>query len=171
MIYFALSISTSLLRPLYFDLFVKCGFLIGREVRVEVKFSRSKVGGSKYIQGRTDAYPRKFSPKFLEEISFPKLSRPKICNTNPENQHGNFDRCREIIEKDGYDSACVPDDENITVLHWAALNNRKELAEYYLSAGAVIDAIGGDLKSTPLHWAIRQGMVQNYQPKFDQHFS
>jgi len=82
---------------------------------------------------------------------------PKYFNIVKATQHGNFDRCREIIEKDGYDSACVPDDENITVLHWAALNNRKELAEYYLSAGAVIDAIGGDLKSTPLHWAIRQG--------------
>lgn len=50
-----------------------------------------------------------------------------------------------------------PDDQNITVLHWAAINNRKDLVKYYLSAGAIIDAIGGDLNSTPLHWAVRQG--------------
>ena len=29
--------------------------------------------------------------------------------------------------------------------------------KYYLSAGSIIDAIGGDLNSTPLHWAVRQG--------------
>ena len=32
-----------------------------------------------------------------------------------------------------------------------------DLVKYYLSAGAIIDAIGGDLNSTPLHWAVRQG--------------
>lgn len=28
---------------------------------------------------------------------------------------------------------------------------------YLLSAGAIVDAIGGDLNSTPLQWAVRQG--------------
>lgn len=26
---------------------------------------------------------------------------------------------------------------------------------YYISKGAVVDQLGGDLNSTPLHWAIR----------------
>jgi len=30
---------------------------------------------------------------------------------------------------------------------------------YLLARGAVVDAIGGDLKSTPLHWATRQGYL------------
>ncbi|MGH0172494.1 UNVERIFIED_CONTAM: hypothetical protein FKN15_069629 [Acipenser sinensis] len=28
---------------------------------------------------------------------------------------------------------------------------------YYISKGAIIDQLGGDLNSTPLHWAVRQG--------------
>lgn len=71
-------------------------------------------------------------------------------------QYGIFDRCKEIIERDGFDVR-KPDKDNITVLHWAAINNRKDLVKYYLSAGAIIDAIGGDLNSTPLQWAVRQG--------------
>jgi len=43
------------------------------------------------------------------------------------------------------------------VLHWAAINNRQELVKYFLSAGAIVDSIGGDLNSTPLQWAVRQG--------------
>ncbi|EQB79114.1 palmitoyltransferase ZDHHC13 [Camelus ferus] len=29
--------------------------------------------------------------------------------------------------------------------------------QFYISKGAVVDQLGGDLNSTPLHWAIRQG--------------
>lgn len=29
------------------------------------------------------------------------------------------------------------------------------LCRYYISKGAVVDQLGGDLNSTPLHWAIR----------------
>uniref|UniRef100_A0A8C1WRX7 Palmitoyltransferase n=1 Tax=Cyprinus carpio TaxID=7962 RepID=A0A8C1WRX7_CYPCA len=50
-----------------------------------------------------------------------------------------------------------PDKENVTPLHWAAINNRADIVKYYISKGAVIDQLGGDLNSTPLHWAIRQG--------------
>ncbi|KAI1232784.1 hypothetical protein IHE44_0006625 [Lamprotornis superbus] len=30
-------------------------------------------------------------------------------------------------------------------------------SKYYISKGAIVDQLGGDLNSTPLHWAIRQG--------------
>jgi palmitoyltransferase len=45
----------------------------------------------------------------------------------------------------------------VTLLHWAAINNRKELCSLYISNGANVDAIGGKLLATPLHWAVRQG--------------
>uniref|UniRef100_A0A8C7WNH2 Palmitoyltransferase n=1 Tax=Oryzias sinensis TaxID=183150 RepID=A0A8C7WNH2_9TELE len=64
-------------------------------------------------------------------------------------------RCKELVEA-GYDIR-QPDKENVTLLHWAAINNRTELVKYYISKGAIIDQLGGDLNSTPLHWAIRQG--------------
>lgn len=73
-------------------------------------------------------------------------------------QFGALDRCKELIEA-GYDVR-QPDKENVTLLHWAAINNRADLVKYYIAKGAVIDQLGGDLNSTPLHWAIRQGHLQ-----------
>uniref|UniRef100_A0A803YL01 Zinc finger DHHC-type palmitoyltransferase 13 n=1 Tax=Meleagris gallopavo TaxID=9103 RepID=A0A803YL01_MELGA len=70
-------------------------------------------------------------------------------------QYGMLERCKELVEA-GYDVR-QPDKENVTLLHWAAINNRQELVKYYISKGAVVDQLGGDLNSTPLHWAIRQG--------------
>uniref|UniRef100_H2YGF2 Palmitoyltransferase n=1 Tax=Ciona savignyi TaxID=51511 RepID=H2YGF2_CIOSA len=70
-------------------------------------------------------------------------------------QYGVISRCRDLVEG-GYDVR-THDDDNITLLHWAAINNRLELARYYISMGAVVDVLGGDLLATPLHWAIREG--------------
>ncbi|KAK2832071.1 hypothetical protein Q7C36_015533 [Tachysurus vachellii] len=70
-------------------------------------------------------------------------------------QYGIFERCRELVEA-GYDVR-QPDKENVTLLHWAAINNRIDLVKFYISKGAIVDQLGGDLNSTPLHWATRQG--------------
>jgi ankyrin repeat protein len=56
----------------------------------------------------------------------------------------------------GYD-VNKPDSETVTLLHWAAINNRRDLIKYFLEKGATVDAIGGDLNATPLQWAARQG--------------
>lgn len=70
-------------------------------------------------------------------------------------QFGILERCKELVEA-GYDVRQA-DKENVTLLHWAAINNRSELVKYYISKGAIVDQLGGDLNSTPLQWAIRQG--------------
>ncbi|BFZ04808.1 hypothetical protein BsWGS_07847 [Bradybaena similaris] len=70
-------------------------------------------------------------------------------------QYGVFHRVRELVEA-GYDVNQM-DHENVSLLHWAAINNRTELVNYFVSKGAVVDRIGGNLNSTPLHWATRQG--------------
>jgi palmitoyltransferase len=70
-------------------------------------------------------------------------------------QYGALDRVIELV-KVGVD-VNDRDAENVTLLHWAAINNRKEVVRYLLSKGANVQAIGGDLQSTPLHWATRQG--------------
>ncbi|KAF4079933.1 hypothetical protein AMELA_G00184070 [Ameiurus melas] len=75
-------------------------------------------------------------------------------------QYGIFERCRELVEA-GYDVR-QPDKENVTLLHWAAINNRIDLVKYYISKGAVVDQLGGDLNSTPLHWATRQGHLSMF---------
>uniref|UniRef100_L7M222 Palmitoyltransferase n=1 Tax=Rhipicephalus pulchellus TaxID=72859 RepID=L7M222_RHIPC len=71
-------------------------------------------------------------------------------------QYGIFERCRYLVEVEGY-NVNQPDAEDVTLLHWAAINNRREIVSFYISKGAVVDAIGGELRSTPLHWATRQG--------------
>ncbi|CAH1388918.1 unnamed protein product [Nezara viridula] len=70
-------------------------------------------------------------------------------------QYGHLERCKELIEG-GYD-VNEPDSETVTLLHWAAINNRQDIIRYYVSKGAVVDAVGGELLATPLHWATRQG--------------
>ncbi len=70
-------------------------------------------------------------------------------------QFGVYERVVELIE--GGIDVNHPDSENVSLLHWAAINNRQEIVRYYMSKGAVVDKVGGDLNSTPLHWATRQG--------------
>uniref|UniRef100_A0A0A9YIY7 Palmitoyltransferase n=3 Tax=Lygus hesperus TaxID=30085 RepID=A0A0A9YIY7_LYGHE len=70
-------------------------------------------------------------------------------------QYGLLDRCKELVES-GYD-VNQRDSETVTLLHWAAINNRQDIIRYFVSKGAVVDAIGGELQATPLHWATRQG--------------
>lgn len=70
-------------------------------------------------------------------------------------QYGALDRVTELVEA-GAD-VNQPDAETVTLLHWAAINNYKDIVKYLMVKGAVVDAIGGELISTPLHWATRQG--------------
>lgn len=53
-----------------------------------------------------------------------------------------------------------PANDGVTLLHWAAINDRIKIAEYLISKGAKIDAVGGNLNSTPLYWAIRDGKLR-----------
>lgn len=71
-------------------------------------------------------------------------------------QYGNLELCQKLIDSGRYD-VNQRDRENVTLLHWASINNRLELVNYFISKGAIVDAIGGDLQSTALHWATRQG--------------
>lgn len=73
-------------------------------------------------------------------------------------QYGYYDRIVELIEPEPT-LAAKPLTGNVTLLHWAAINNRIEIAEYLISKRAQIDAFGGELNSTPLHWAIRDGKL------------
>ncbi|XP_074697695.1 palmitoyltransferase ZDHHC13 [Strix aluco] len=87
--------------------------------------------------------------------AYPIVEDPSTCDIVKATQYGIVERCKELVEA-GYDVR-QPDKENVTLLHWAAINNRQELVKYYISKGAIVDQLGGDLNSTPLHWAIRQG--------------
>lgn len=81
------------------------------------------------------------------------------CRACSAVQFGFYNRVVELVEADPR-LAAAPLNENITQLHWAAINNRVEIAKYLLSKGAKIDAIGGALNSTPLQWATRDGKLE-----------
>jgi len=66
---------------------------------------------------------------------------------------GLYDQVAKLVEN-GAD-VTVRDDENISCLHWAAINNRSDLCAYLISKGAEVDALGGELMATPLQWAVR----------------
>ena len=74
-------------------------------------------------------------------------------------QYGFYDRVVELLDADG-SLANSKDKDGVTLLHWAALNNRIEIAKLLHKRGAEVDAIGGVLHSTPLFWAIREGKVE-----------
>lgn len=42
-------------------------------------------------------------------------------------------------------------------MHWASINGQVETCNYLLDKGAEVDAFGGELVSTPLQWAARNG--------------
>eukprot|EP00095_Tigriopus_kingsejongensis_P001050 maker-scaffold397_size184017-snap-gene-0.42 protein:Tk01050 transcript:maker-scaffold397_size184017-snap-gene-0.42-mRNA-1 annotation:"atp-binding domain-containing protein 3" len=71
-------------------------------------------------------------------------------------QYGELGRVEELLAAHA-PWALEADADGITLLHWAAINNRQAIMRVLLRAGARVDAVGGELKATPLHWATRQG--------------
>lgn len=96
-------------------------------------------------------------PNILELKNELRLFREKLTKDIVRaTQYGDFVFCKQLIDNGQYD-VNQRDLEDVTLLHWAAINNRIELVKYFLSKGAEVNAIGGDLHSTPLHWSTRQG--------------
>jgi hypothetical protein len=80
-------------------------------------------------------------------------------------QYNEIDRVKELIESSNVDIN-KPDDEGCYLLHWASINNHVELVRYLIAKGATVDIKGGNLQSTPLHWACtyeNKQMTQNIQ--------
>ncbi|KAG6826435.1 hypothetical protein H0H92_015809 [Tricholoma furcatifolium] len=73
-------------------------------------------------------------------------------------QRGDVDLIRQLIES-GKASATDRDPQNITPLHWAAINAHLPACRYLLDQGAEVDALGGDLVATPMQWAARNGYL------------
>lgn len=73
-------------------------------------------------------------------------------------QRGDLELIREFITS-GKASATDRDAQNITPLHWAAINAHVAVCKYLLDQGAEVDAQGGDLVATPMQWAARNGYL------------
>ena len=64
-----------------------------------------------------------------------------------------------MLIESGKGSASDRDEQNITPLHWAAINAQVAACRYLLEQGAEVDALGGDLVATPMQWAARNGYL------------
>jgi len=73
-------------------------------------------------------------------------------------QKGDVDTLKRLIES-GKATATDRDEQNITALHWAAINAQIPACKYLLDQGSEIDALGGDLVATPMQWAARNGYL------------
>lgn len=74
-------------------------------------------------------------------------------------QAGDLPTVTDLIESGAVELGSDVDINNVTGLHWAAINNRLLIVKYLISKGAEVDKEGGDLNATPLHWACRYGLV------------
>ncbi|KAL8949190.1 MAG: hypothetical protein Q9222_004685 [Ikaeria aurantiellina] len=48
------------------------------------------------------------------------------------------------------------DAQNITPLHWAAINNHYALCQFLIDRGADVNAVGGESEATPAQWAVQK---------------
>ncbi|VEU22371.1 DEKNAAC103447 [Brettanomyces naardenensis] len=73
-------------------------------------------------------------------------------------QHGDLNTLKQLLDSK---AVSVNDhlSDNVSALHWCAINNKLTAMKYLVSKGADIDFVGGDLNATPLHWACRYGLV------------
>ncbi|XP_039581034.1 palmitoyltransferase ZDHHC13 isoform X4 [Passer montanus] len=65
---------------------------------------------------------------------YPIAEDPSTCGIVKATQYGMLERCKELVEA-GYDVR-QPDKENVTLLHWAAINNRQELILHFQRCGS-----------------------------------
>lgn len=70
-------------------------------------------------------------------------------------QLGDLDVIVDAIETKIIDAKAV-DKDGCSLLHWAAINNRCEVARYLIDNGANVNAAGGLLMELPLAWAVRK---------------
>ncbi|KAL2181173.1 uncharacterized protein P884DRAFT_213860 [Thermothelomyces heterothallicus CBS 202.75] len=68
---------------------------------------------------------------------------------------GDIAGMEKLFETGDYD-ATYADDEGITPLHWAAINNQYAMCKFLIERGAPVNKKGGESVATPLQWAAQR---------------
>lgn len=71
-------------------------------------------------------------------------------------QHGFVDQVKQLLDS-GLVLPNSIDQDDCSLLHWAAINNHIEIAKLLVARKCNVNAVGGVLSATPLHWAARHG--------------
>ncbi len=72
-------------------------------------------------------------------------------------QQGQYDQLQQLLQNEGSNFELLKgiDDNGCTLLQWAAINNRVEIASFLISKGVEVNQPGGKLNEIPLIWASR----------------
>ncbi|KIW05991.1 uncharacterized protein PV09_03175 [Verruconis gallopava] len=68
---------------------------------------------------------------------------------------GEIGAIQRLFDSGKYD-ATYADEQGITPLHWAAINNHYALCHFLIKSGANVNAKGGDAVATPVLWAAKK---------------
>mmetsp|Transcript_44742 Transcript_44742/g.112786 ORF Transcript_44742/g.112786 Transcript_44742/m.112786 type:complete len:721 (-) Transcript_44742:142-2304(-) len=80
---------------------------------------------------------------------------PPSADVFEATKRGDLDAVQRFLENGSRVDEC--DKDGSSLLHWAAYNNRYEVAEYLLSKGASLDAANSTEGNTPLNFAVMGG--------------
>lgn len=97
------------------------------------------------------------APKLNNEMEMGTLASDKTAENDIMQvaRVGDIVAMEKLFETGDYD-ATYCDDEGITPLHWAAINNQYAMCKFLIDKGAPINKKGGDSVATPLQWAAQR---------------
>ncbi|KAI4941028.1 hypothetical protein J4E91_011021 [Alternaria rosae] len=91
----------------------------------------------------------------LEVMADSKPSLPVEDDIMQLARLGEIGAIQKLFDSGKFD-ATYKDEQGITPLHWAAINNHHALCHFLIQAGAPINAKGGDAVATPVLWAAKR---------------
>ncbi|KAH3665820.1 hypothetical protein OGAPHI_004008 [Ogataea philodendri] len=96
----------------------------------------------------------------LHDVAFTDLDKKPDLIEKYMNaaQRGDLETLKDLLENEKLDVNSMLDD-NVSALHWCAINNKLTALKYLVSKGAAVNHKGGDLNATPVQWACRYGLV------------